>query len=396
MSNRLTAIGIMFIGIGVAILLYIAYRQSRISDTVRTFSPYSLLVSSWVKYKDLFMNDDGRVIDHSQNGITTSEGQSYAMLRAVWIDDKPTFDAVWQWTKENLRRTDDTLFGWIWGERPDGTYGFLEGGGENTAADANTDIALSLILASRRWRDDRYAVEAKDMLADVWKLEVASAAGRPYLTAGNWAQSESHLVINPSYFAPYAWRVFAEEDPDHPWMTLVEPAYDLLNTVTADLPDADPDIRLPPDWISIDRENGALTTPDAPGLTSNYSFDAMRIPFRIALDYQWYGEVRAEEYLNKNFSKLRNDWTANGYLSGSYTRNGSALYQSESPSMYGTAIGYFMAAEPEAATAIYREKIIGLYSTDTSTFRDDLPYYDQNWLWFGAALYQEMLPLYEP
>src|SRR5512133_1264057 len=40
----------------------------------------------------------GRVVAHDEGGITTSEGQAYAMLRAVWTSDRETFDAVWRWT----------------------------------------------------------------------------------------------------------------------------------------------------------------------------------------------------------------------------------------------------------------------------------------------------------
>jgi len=34
------------------------------------------------------------------------------MLRAVWSNDRDTFDSVWSWTKENLRVRGDHLFAW--------------------------------------------------------------------------------------------------------------------------------------------------------------------------------------------------------------------------------------------------------------------------------------------
>src|SRR5512135_1594325 len=42
---------------------------------------------------------DGRVVELDEGGVTTSEGQAYAMLRAVWANDRETFEAVWGWTK---------------------------------------------------------------------------------------------------------------------------------------------------------------------------------------------------------------------------------------------------------------------------------------------------------
>src|SRR5437016_10118896 len=45
----------------------------------------AVLTNSWTAYKQQFIQQDGRVIDWMSEGNTTSEGQSYAMLRAVWM-----------------------------------------------------------------------------------------------------------------------------------------------------------------------------------------------------------------------------------------------------------------------------------------------------------------------
>jgi endoglucanase len=61
--------------------------------------------------------------------------------------------------------------------------------------------------------------------------------------------------------------------------------------------------------------------------------------------------------------------------------------------MYATALGYFMTVYPELGQKMYQDKIVDLYSNDKSTFREDLPYYEQNWLWFSSALFnQELVP----
>ena len=105
-------LGIAFILLSIGIFLYVTYANSKYGSVTREFSPYTILSSSWEKYKVKFLNKDGRIIDYSQNNITTSEGQGYALLRAVWMDDKAAFDLVWKWTKENLKRPKDNLFGW--------------------------------------------------------------------------------------------------------------------------------------------------------------------------------------------------------------------------------------------------------------------------------------------
>src|SRR5579862_724606 len=129
-------LGTILIIVGIIIILFVVYANNKISKQTRIFSSYSLLSSSWDSYKAQFIQADGRSIDPSQNNITTSEAQGYALLRAVWVDDKPTFDRVYQFTNNNMKRTQDNLFGWRFGKLPNGEYGLLPNGGNNSAADA--------------------------------------------------------------------------------------------------------------------------------------------------------------------------------------------------------------------------------------------------------------------
>lgn len=388
-------IGITFIVLALGLFLFVFYNQSRFSKTSRTYSSYSILASSWTKYKQQFM-DRGRAVDHSQKGITTSEGQSYALLRAVWIDDKPAFDETWQWTKTTLKRPDDNLFGWRWGQKKDGTYGFLEDGGGNSASDADTDIALALIFASKRWNNPKYLEEAKPILEDIWKLEVDQVNGKNYLVAGNWAKGGAKLIINPSYFAPYAWRIFAEVDRDRDWNSLIDPGYELLTLSGREKLDRGYAVGLPPNWMGLRRDSGKLENADLPNLNTDYSYDAIRTPFRVALDYKWFKEPRALVYLAENYKLLNEFYGKHNKLSTTYAHDGADIDHNENPAMYATSLGYFSLVHPKTADKIYREKIIKLYAGDKDTFNPDIPYYEQNWLWFGAALYNNFLVnLYE-
>src|SRR5215472_3824549 len=56
-----------------------------------------MLKESWTAYKNRFVQADGRVIDLKAEGVSTSEGQSYAMLRAVWVGDQQSFDRILEW-----------------------------------------------------------------------------------------------------------------------------------------------------------------------------------------------------------------------------------------------------------------------------------------------------------
>ena len=381
-------IGYLLIFLGLIIVVIVLYKNSEYSRINRTFSSKDMLTSSWEKYKNQFIQN-GRVIDFSANNITTSEGQSYGMLRSVWIDDKSEFDSLWSWTEKNMKRPNDNLFGWKWGKTGSG-YGFIENGGINSASDADTDIALALIFASKRWNDANYMSQAKNILNSLWTLDTATVSGKMYVTGGNWAKTNGQVIINPSYFAPYAWRIFAKVDPRHDWNSLVGPAYDLLNKSGQANLGGKTGIGLPPDWLALD-SSGNIVTPVEGNLDSNYSFDAMRVPWRIALDYEWNKDKRAYDYLNNNYNKLKYTWKAIHKISGSYTYDGQVLIPAEKPSMYGTALGYFFVTDEPVAKKIYEQKILSLYSSAANDFDKRLPYYDQNWLWFGAGLYNHYL-----
>src|SRR5215510_15844436 len=91
-------------------------------DTSRGVPP--MLQESWTAYVQRFIQQDGRVIDHSAAGISTSEGQAYAMLRAVWIGDREHFDKTFNWAINNLNSgiRMDHLWAWKWGKNAKGKW----------------------------------------------------------------------------------------------------------------------------------------------------------------------------------------------------------------------------------------------------------------------------------
>jgi endoglucanase len=60
--------------------------------------------------------------------------------------------------------------------------------------------------------------------------------------------------------------------------------------------------------------------------------------------------------------------------------------------MYGATIGYFMVSDPKAAKDIYAKKLAYLWDADKNAWKETLSYYDDNWAWFGIALYNNLLP----
>jgi endo-1,4-beta-D-glucanase Y len=377
--------------VGAAVL----YRLSGKADMPLIFSSTQLLNATWLTYKTEYVEAGTyRTIDPQRGSITTSEGQSYTMLRAVWLGDKQTFDGAWGWTKTNLYHTNDHLFAWLWGQKPDGTYGVLTAqDGEASASDADTDIALSLIFAYARWQDPAYLDAARGIVGDIWNKEVIEINGTPYLTADDVEKSSAsaYAAIDPSYLNPAAYRIFAEVDPTHPWAQLVDSSYHILQQSIQSPLDKGHSANLPPDWIEINKQTGALQAMPSTADTTNFGFDALRVPFRLALDWAWFKDPRDTATLQE-LSFLGAQWNTNQTLASTYTHDGSVVVAAEAPAMYGGTIGYFMLAAPTLAQSVYEQKLVSLYDPGTEKWEEPLSYYDDNWAWFGIALYNGQLP----
>lgn len=384
---------VLLILFGGSVAAYAAFRSSDKVDKNIVFADSTLLAGLWDNYKKVYWESEtGRTLDKQQNDITTSEGQSYTMLRAVWQSDQATFDKSWKWTKEQLQR-DDALFAWKWGKKADGSYGTLtDQGGQNTASDADSDIALALLMAASRWQQQSYLDEARKIIPAIWEEEVITAAGKPYLASNSLEKaSKEDAVMNISYLSPYAYRLFAEVDRTHDWAALVDSSYDLINrSIDAPL-DKSTSAKLPPDWIILNKTSGEISAPkNQPNLTTNYGYDAMRLPWRLALDYQWNNEERAKTTLQK-MSFIRDEWQEDGKIYSTYSHDGQVVKNHEVAEAYATALSKFTVTDPSIADEIYDKKIKTLYDQNANAWVGEMTYYGDNWAWFSIALHEKKL-----
>jgi endoglucanase len=360
---------------------------------IRKAQLQSQLSEAWASYKQHFIQGDGRVVDPQSGGITTSEGQSYALLRSVWLDDREVFDRVLSWTQNNLQiQPNSKLFAYKWGKAEDGSWQVLDGAG---ASDADSDIALALVFASKRWQERKYQNFALEILASIWDKEIVRVQGRPYLTAGEWAPRQSKPALNPSYLSPYAMRIFAGVDPTRNWSGLVDTSYEVIRGCSEVALDGVASAKLPANWCGIDRQSGKLTVAqDYPTLNTNYGYDAFRTMWRVALDYRWFGEKRALDYLVWS-DTLRQKWKQEGKLVAEYDYGGRTLQNHEDLAVYGGNLANFVLTEPELAEALVDSKLRPAYQNQGNNgagWGDLQNYYTQNWAWFGLAFYLDRLP----
>jgi endoglucanase len=362
-----------------------------VADKPMVHSEDAALADLWRVYKDVYLQPGTRRTTDRPNGdTTTSEGESYTMLRAVWMDDQQTFAQNWQWTKDNLQQADHRL-AWRFGKRPDGSYGVqTRTGGNNSATDADVDTAFALLMAYSRWKQDVYLYDALPLIASIWAKSVVLVDGRPVLTSDDVQRANPlKVLVNPSYFAPYAYRVFAKVDRHHRWQALVDNGYALLAQLDRQPLDAHTAAGLPPDWVYLNRSTARFSAAGG-RLTTDFGYDALRLPWRLALDYSWYGDQRARQLLQRE-SLLTQAWTRDHRLAAGYSRDGKPSADYESPAMYGGAMGYFTVVRPDLAGEVYARELLSLYDPNTEGLSRPLSYYDSNWVWFGMALHLHRL-----
>ena len=384
--SRLVAIAVLLVMLAVATFLIYAFvfRQKPAEQRLTNDLWLSYLKNQWLS--------EGRTVSASAGSVTTSESQGYTMLRSVWENNQAVFKKTWTWTKGNLGRSDG-LFSWEWGHRSNGSYGILySSGGQNTASDGDCDIALALIMASRRWNNQLYLNSAKTIVKAIWHTEVVRVNSLYWLAADNIEKNAStaYIVINPSYFQPAVFSDFAKVDPSDAWSQLASDSIKELHEVSVATLGSGSSAGLPPDWASVNRTSGAVAPAPAAGLDTSFGFNAFRSVWNLALDYQWFGNAQAKNVL-QGFSFLNTQWNSQHRLLAIYSHSGTPAAGYSSYALYGGVLGYFQYIHPEVAAALIKQAITQPL-LGSNGLKSNVNYYDNNWLWFGLRLYEHKLP----
>ncbi|MCP3940010.1 MAG: hypothetical protein GY710_00815 [Desulfobacteraceae bacterium] len=226
---------------------------------------------SWEFYKQIFITGDGRVTDFFQDKSSHSEGQGYGLLLSVFHNDKPTFESLLAWTKNNLMIRKDFLSAWHWGRQLNGQWGVTD---YNNATDGDLLIAWALLVAAEKWEHTAYKVLAMNILSDIKAKLVVKKNGRTLLLPGfHGFDSPGEIALNPSYFIYPAFEMFARVDDPIYWKMIFQQSFDISFQKVFTR------FRLPPDWlilvgkeIRIDKER-----------SKNFGYEAIRIPLYLAL-----------------------------------------------------------------------------------------------------------------
>jgi endo-1,4-beta-D-glucanase Y len=273
------------------------------------------VLSAYNRWKSDFIvecNGMYRVCTDDENE-TRSEGMGYGMLLSAYFGDKGVFDSLFAFYKSKRTGTAYNLMAW-----QVTCSGITDPG---SATDGDLDVAFALIVAYAQWGED-YLDSAKAILS-ILKGHYFVTCGisnisTMYPGCGEYGLWGGCALTDISYYTPAYFRIFEQASGgDTFWNEVANDAYTILNN------GAHATTGLVRDWQSYDGG-------DPPsGWTDYYRYDACRVPWRMALDYIWNGDVDAYDWCVKisNFangigaSGIRDGYELDGTVVGTYNNS---------------------------------------------------------------------------
>lgn len=274
--------------------------------------------AAYEEFKAIHLEDCGNGVyrvrwENAKLDATVSEGIAYGMVLAVAHDEREVFDGLWAYYK--LGAQENGLMNWLrYGcdAHREETYNMYPDG---AATDADLDAAMALLIADCKWGG--YAGDATNLINAIRAHEIEYDGDVAVLQAGDSGWYDEIDCINPSYFSPAYYRAFAQhvsaqEDKDF-WNKLADDTYVLLAR------GSDPSSGLVRNWSSV--SGGSASGCDY-AFRDDYGDDAARTPWRIAMDYIWWGTPAAKAWLDKVTTWVKGQGIANigqwYYLDGTF------------------------------------------------------------------------------
>jgi endo-1,4-beta-D-glucanase Y len=334
----------------------------------------------WESYTHRMIDSQGRVIDHSAQDRTTSEGQSYAMFFALVDNDRPRFEKLLNWTEVNLAGGDlgQHLPAWSWGKKPDGSWKILD---QNPAADADLWIAYSLVEAGRLWHEPHYDKLGTLMMARIAQQEVVYVPGLgTTLLSGpvGFHPNAETWLLNPSYFPPPVLARFAQAMPSGPWGAVLDSLQSILDQGSG--------AGFVMDWVSA----GSVIQPSvAPSPLASAgqdvpigSYDAIRV-------YLWLGiadpQTRGTRALFSKVPGMATYLKTHSMPPEKVDSTGRIISPNGPPGFSAAVYPYLQALGMNAQAKAQIDRLAATKDASTGLYGRDASYYDQNLALFATG-----------
>jgi endoglucanase len=271
-------------------------------------SPASTLLKahfeSWRKtFLKTLPDQSAIIIDPSQGNRAVSEGFGYGLLLSLYFNDRASFDAILKGYQKNTQSRGDGLSAWLMDSKGNITS-------RDNAIDADIDVAWALLEAGIKWPGSNYKTSALKIIASIGEKALVKVNGKTYLLPSSEAYDFTKgedFILNPSYFNFLAFKEFAEVDPSHNWMGIINASYEIIDKCLAKF-------GFVPDWIGVNSKTGKVFELTKSYCRNNNLFssnqrvhifgnDAVRVLWHLSFDYKATGESRARTALSKILSK---------------------------------------------------------------------------------------------
>jgi hypothetical protein len=171
--------------------------------------------------------------------------------------------------------------------------------GNDSATDADLDIAYSLLVAEAQWPGSGYLEKALAAIADVLSGDINATTRLP--TLGDWSTASDPMYrgTRPSDFLADHWRAFGRATGDFAtWQRSIDAAYSLVATMQQSFA---PQTGLLPDFIVRTASFPAPAPPNwLEGPTDGeFGPNSCRDPWRFTTDYIVSGDPRASSAVRK-------------------------------------------------------------------------------------------------
>ena len=336
----------------------------------------------WHAFSNSFIQTDGRVLaDESAQRFSTSEGQAYALFFSLVANDRPGFDQILRWTRDNLAGGDlgARLPSWQWGKKKDGSWGVVD---ENSASDANTWLAYTLLEAGRLWHEPGFTAQGSLMLAGTRAHLVREYAGMGMILVPGetgFDLNQGGIRLNPSYFPLQLLRSFSKADPGGPWNAIADNSLKILKSVSSK--------GFVPDWVAYIPGKGFQVDPKQGAVGSH---DAIRV-------YLWWGMLSEQDAMSSSLQKMLSGM--NQLIPGRETTpplsvdTQTGMISGVSPPSFSAALlPYFSKMHNTKALRLQQVRLIAEQHAATGLLIGQTPrYYDQVLTLFGQGWVEHRL-----
>lgn len=271
-------------------------------------------------------NQDQKFVktNNGSKNQTLSEAQGYGMLISVMaarqgFGSHKTFNQLTNYYLAHQISSENPLMAWRQNQK--GNKMVSTKAEKTSATDGDLDIAYALILADKRWGSKgqiNYQKLALNLLKGIAKYEINPTTGLPKV--GDWATGKNQNIVRTSDLMSAYFREFASYTKDGSWTKTMQNSQKTLRSLSNQHKTG-----LMADFVTVNGSDLVIKSVKANQVASKhdaqYAFNACRIPWRVAYDYQL-----NRSRISKNVvEKINRFFESQKEITAIYTLNGKQV-----------------------------------------------------------------------